>query len=564
MTVFKCKMCGGDLEVDQKSKIATCQHCGSTMTLPRLDDERIANLYDRANHYRRSNDFDKAVSVYELILNENKADAEAYWCLVLCKYGIEYVVDPRTHKRIPTCNRTLMNSILADSDYLAAIQYADLEAKILYENEAKVIDGIQKVILEIAGKEDPVDIFISYKETDSIGRRTKDSVLAQEIYYALKEEGYRLFFSRISLESVLGSAYEPYIFAALNSAKIMIVVGTQPDYFNSPWVKNEWSRFLNLSKGGQKKILIPTYKDMDPYDLPHDFSHLQALDMSKLGFIQDLVRGIRKMNMKGEPQNQESSRIANVEPTTTSLLKRAFINIEDDEFAKADEIIERVLDLDPESGRAYIAKVLIEQKMKEIDDLSHYSGDLESNKYYLRAKKYADHELRNKLIAIEEIHHSTKKTREDEDNYNIAVNLHQNKNFADALEFYKKVPNYKDSEIRMKECTEMMKLIEKASTPSSSLLANIYMPATIMALLLRHKLQDHQLFYIPVFDSNQSYWICSCGTQNPMSSSACSCGISKDFAESLLNKEETEKQGQQIIDAYRKEKRPSDTYADKK
>ena len=34
---------------------------------------------------------------------------------------------------------------------------------------------------------------------------------------------------------------------------------------------------------------------MDPYDLPDEFSHLQAQDMSKLGFMQDLIRGIKKL-----------------------------------------------------------------------------------------------------------------------------------------------------------------------------------------------------------------------------------------------------------------------------
>ena len=96
----------------------------------------------------------------------------------------------------------------------------------------------------------------------------------------MTNEGFKVFFSRITLEDKLGTAYEPYIFAALNSAKVMVVLGTKPEYFNAVWVKNEWSRYLALIKAGQKKILIPAYKDMDPYDLPEEFSHLQAQDMT--------------------------------------------------------------------------------------------------------------------------------------------------------------------------------------------------------------------------------------------------------------------------------------------
>ena len=66
--------------------------------------------------------------------------------------------------------------------------------------------------------------------------------------------------------------------------------------------KNEWSRFLKTHEKVIKKskVLIPAYKEMDPYDLPDEFSHLQAQDMSKLGFMQDIIRGIKKINSDGK------------------------------------------------------------------------------------------------------------------------------------------------------------------------------------------------------------------------------------------------------------------------
>jgi hypothetical protein len=288
-------MCGGALDVPLGMNVGTCSYCGSAMTLPRLDDEKRTNLYDRAGHFRRNNEYDKAAGIYESILNEDKADAEAYWCLVLCKYGVEYVEDPATRKRIPTCNRTQVTSIFADGDYKAALNYGDDHQKKIYEYEAANIDAIQRNILEISQKESPFDVFICYKEDDGKGNRTPDSVLANDLYHQLAQEGFKVFFSRITLENKLGTAYEPYIFAALNSARVMVVLGTKPENFNAVWVKNEWSRYLALIKNGAKKTLIPAYKDMSPYDLPEEFSHLQALDMGKLGFMQDLIRGIKKL-----------------------------------------------------------------------------------------------------------------------------------------------------------------------------------------------------------------------------------------------------------------------------
>ena len=285
MILFKCKMCGGSLEIAANETIAICEYCGTQQTLPKLDDDRRANMYDRANHFRRNNEFDKAMGIYEQILNEDSTDSEAYWSLVLCRYGIEYVEDPASHKRIPTVNRAQFTSIFDDDNYRSAIQYADGAQRHLYEEEAKAINEIQKGILAISQKEDPFDVFICYKESDKNGRRTPDSVLANDLYHLLTQEGFKVFFSRITLEDKLGSAYEPYIFAALHSAKVMVVLGTKPEYFNAVWVKNEWSRYLALIKNGAKKMLIPAYKDMDPYDLPDEFSHLQAQDMSKLGFM---------------------------------------------------------------------------------------------------------------------------------------------------------------------------------------------------------------------------------------------------------------------------------------
>ena len=355
MAVFKCKMCGGTVEFEPGATVGVCDSCGTQQTLPRLDDDRRANLYDRANHFRRNNEFDKAMSLYEQILNEDSTDAEAYWSLVLCRYGIEYVEDPATHKRVPTVNRAQFTSVFDDDNYKSAIQYADGFQREIYEEEARTINEIQKGILSISQKEEPFDVFICYKETDANGRRTPDSVLANDLYHQLTQEGFKVFFARITLEDKLGTAYEPYIFAALNSARVMVVLGTRPEYFNAVWVKNEWSRYLSLVKtSGGKKVLIPAYKDMDPYDLPEEFSHLQAQDMSKLGFMQDLIRGIKKIAQKETPAPAETTAAAAPAPgaNTAPLLKRAFMFLEDDNWQEADAYCEKVLDIDPENAQA--------------------------------------------------------------------------------------------------------------------------------------------------------------------------------------------------------------------
>ncbi len=403
MAVFKCKMCGGNLEVADGQNIGTCDSCGSTMTLPKANDERVVNLFNRATHYRQQNEFDKAIATYESILEEDSENAEAYLGLVLSKYGIEYVEDPKTHKRIPTCHRLQHTSITADLDYKSAIKYAlDYDTERLYTEEATKIAEIQKNVLAVANNEEAYDIFICYKETDKSGKRTMDSVLAQDIYSQLTNEGYKVFFSRITLEDKLGQEYEPYIFSALNSAKVMLVVGTDKDNFNAVWVKNEWSRFLALSKKDKNKIIIPCYKDMDAYDLPDELSMFQSQDMNKIGFLQDLIRGIKKIleTKKGTTKAtvvQPVQTVRDYKAEAESMLKRAFLLLEEAEWSKANDLLEKVLNIEPENAKAYLGKLMAEVKVNKEENLAKRAVDFSTSANYQNALRFADSELKQKL-----------------------------------------------------------------------------------------------------------------------------------------------------------------------
>ena len=467
MSTFKCKMCGGTLEINENERVATCEYCGTKQTLPRLDDDRKANLYDRANHFRRNNEFDKAAGIYEQILNEDKTDAEAYWSLVLCRYGIEYVEDPATHRRLPTVNRAQFTSVFDDDNYKSALEYASIEQREIYKEEANAINEIQKGILAISEKEEPFDVFICYKETDAQGRRTQDSVLATELYHELTKENFKVFFSRITLEDKLGTAYEPYIFAALNSAKVMVVIGTRPEYFNAVWVKNEWSRYLALIKNGAKKMLIPAYRDMDPYDLPDEFSHLQAQDMSKLGFMQDLIRGIKKIISADEPKAVVKETVvvnggnANIAP----LLKRAFMFLEDGNWQDADEYCEKVLDQNPECAEAYLGKLMAELKVSTADKLKDLPEPFDDRNNYSKALRFGDEKLAAKLkndnTFIRKRNENARLTRIYSNAKSIMSTAKNESDYLDAARTFKSIPEFRDSKELAKECKEKAEISRK-------------------------------------------------------------------------------------------------------
>ncbi|MGN1480319.1 TIR domain-containing protein, partial [Porcipelethomonas sp.] len=440
MAVFKCKMCGGTLEVNEGATVCECEYCGTTQTISKSDNEQTINMLNRATHFRQQCEFDKAMEIYEKLLDSVNNDSEIFWQIVLCRYGIEYVDDPTTGKKIPTCHRTQYSSIFNDADYLEAVRYADEQQKEIYTKEAQEIDSIQKGILEISEKEEPFDIFICYKESDN-GKRTPDSVLAQDLYYQLEQEGFKVFFSKITLEGKLGTAYEPYIFAALNSAKVMVVVGTKAEYFNSVWVRNEWGRFLMLMQKDKTRTIIPAYKNMDPYDLPEELSFFQAQDMSKLGFMQDLIRGIKKLTNSEKKKESGFDESKSDSKTIKPLLKRAFMFLEDGEWSNADEYSEKVLDIDPECSEAYLIKLLVDLKLKSKSELLSQKKSFSSNIYYKRAVKYADAKFKKEL----EDYSNERTYREASDEYN-------NKNYNQASDIFKTIPGYKDSDEMAKEC----------------------------------------------------------------------------------------------------------------
>lgn len=401
--IIKCKMCGGDIDFIPGATYGTCEYCGCTSTIPQAEDENKLNRYNRANHFRRQCEFDKAVAAYEKILEQDDTDAEAHWGAVISRFGIEYVEDPATHQRIPTCHRVQVASILTDEDYLAAVENApDEESRRIYQEEAAQIAEIQKGILAISANEKPYDVFICYKETDENGQRTRDSQWAQDVYYGLTEQGLKVFFSRITLEDKLGQQYEPYIFAALNSAKVMVVIGSRPEYFNAVWVKNEWSRYLSLMKHDHKRLLIPCYRDMDPYDLPEELSMLQSQDMSKIGFMQDLLRGVQKVMQQptSAPQGVrvETATAETNAPGVTSLLKRAALFLEDGDTASAREYYDRVLDIDPECAEAYMGKVCAETGCRKESDLGTLNYCVDMRGDWQKAVRFASAGQKQKYV----------------------------------------------------------------------------------------------------------------------------------------------------------------------
>ncbi len=466
MAIIKCKMCGGDMELSADKTFGTCEYCGSVMTLPKVSDDQRAAAFNRGNHFRRAGEFDKALSVYERIVAEDDTDAEAHWCCALCRFGIEYVEDPATYEWLPTCHRASFDSFLEDVDYLAAVEHSEGVTRRQYQKDAAKIAEVQRGILATSQNEEPFDVFICYKESDENGQRTKDSTLAQDIYYQLTEQGRRVFFARITLEDKGGAEYEPYIFAALNSAKVMVAVGTRPEYFNAVWVKNEWSRFLSLMKKDHSKLLLPCYRDMAPYDLPEALSVLQSYDMGKIGFIQDLIRGINKVLDAAAPKAvvKETVVVSGGNANVAPLLKRVFMYLEDEDFDSADEYCERILDIDPENALGYLGKLMAELHVRKQEDLPDQWQPFDTNINYQKILRFGDEKLKATLTGYAE-HIKSKENAHLNEIYTQAkdamAKARTKKDYERAGQLFGSIREYLDSATLVDKCFEKAEIIRK-------------------------------------------------------------------------------------------------------
>ena len=282
MAKFKCKYCGNSLHPQEGQTMITCGRCDEVTRIFTVDEEKKQRLLEDAADLRIRCLFDRAKTKYENVIQEYPNEGEAYWGYVLCSYGVEFQLDSRTGKYLPTLHRISQRSVLQDPYYQKALEKANpLEAED-YKRIALELDRIRKRFLELSQKEENrYDIFISFKQTDDGTRReTVDCSKAENVYHKLKEMGYRVFFSKITLADRGGEDYEPIIYTALEASKVMLVIGSRKEYMEAPWVQNEWSRFLDMMQSNPNKKLLPVLiEELEPEELPDALQNIQGYNI---------------------------------------------------------------------------------------------------------------------------------------------------------------------------------------------------------------------------------------------------------------------------------------------
>lgn len=408
MGTIKCKMCGSNLETGDSVTVCKCDSCGTSQTVPDIADDKELKLFERANKLRINCDYDKALGVYDNITDDYPEEAEGYWGKILCKYGIEYVEDEKTSSMIPVCHRTSYDSVMEDEDFELVMENSDSESRAVYRYEAKVIEETRKKYIDIAENEKPYDIFISYRIADENGERTAVSELAEDIYKKLTDAGYKVFLSQEALKDISRSDSEPYIFAALKSAYVMLALGTSYDDYNDVWVKNEWNRYIAFADADKTKHLIPCYKDVDEYDIPKEFASLKMIELGRDDTFDNIMSSIKnseaaneKLNSDKESaevkeeedmaakQDDQQEKEAESKEEAAESTQEEVIELEIFETADPEEMISdaykaiaagnnkeanklfyKVLDIEPENSLAYWGQLLIQQESADAKDMA--------------------------------------------------------------------------------------------------------------------------------------------------------------------------------------------------
>ncbi|MBR6513341.1 MAG: TIR domain-containing protein [Clostridia bacterium] len=397
MTEYRCKNCGGSCEISNTSRFIQCEYCGSTFELD-ANRAQFANLYSIADDAWSRKDFDKALDAYLQIAEKDNLQSEAHWGAALCRYGIAYEVDPVSGEKKPTCNRINRESIFEDKNYIAAIKHASPENKQKYSIRASEIDRISVEFLKIVENESPYDVFISYKRTDERGLKTIDAEYAMKLYLFLKSNGIRVFFAEETLKNIAGSLYEPYIFAALQSSKVMVLMGSSREYIESTWVKNEWQRFFKLMETKADKTLIPVFIGGDPYEiLPQRFQPLQAFNAGSPAFVEEILENVKKKLTGPAQQSIPSGGNSAQSVTVDSLLERAFMLLSDGEFEKSSKQLEKVLDIDPKCAAAYLCALMVEHRVTEESQLSSLSHRIDLSSNYKKIIAFGNEGLKKRV-----------------------------------------------------------------------------------------------------------------------------------------------------------------------
>ena len=181
----------------------------------------------------------------------------------------------------------------------------------------------------IAALFENTEVFICYVENDEQGRRTQDSIIAQDLYNKLQSCNINAFYQRISAGDLIEENLDKATAVAISKAKVILVVGTNIDNFEKMMEENR--RYFDGKK------IIPVYSGINAYDLPEEISSLQAMNYDNIGAATELPKlvlqllgradeiDVIKMADERTAKKKKRQRITVIVTTLVILIAAAYI-----------------------------------------------------------------------------------------------------------------------------------------------------------------------------------------------------------------------------------------------
>ena len=262
-----------------------CIKCGEREMIdqPSGVSQEVAVFAQRGLSFFDIQAFEKASSSFRAAADKAGDSPEYLWAALLSDCGVKYSLRYIRHgqavefvlnywKKDLTL-QSARNSLLF-KEVISLSADRGPEWTRYYHREIEAIDGGLRQIAAV--KDEPYDIFFCFKDTDDENDQTPERKLLDLLYPRLVDEQLRVFYSPYSMKNIPVYNYEGYIYHALKSAKLLVVVTSSKDYIKSKWVRSEWKRFIHWNEQNLTSVMTCCIGGMSPADLPEPLNHINT------------------------------------------------------------------------------------------------------------------------------------------------------------------------------------------------------------------------------------------------------------------------------------------------
>ena len=312
-----CPNCGGPVELQDDESKVDCRYCRATVHRPSEGIQNQEELIQKAFLACNNLDFESAERLFDQISASDPNCIQALWGRVRCRYGIQTLDEDVTNKRYLICNRFIDESVLRNPDYLRLMELTSGKNKRLYQTYANLVDQMRREYKKLRDAGEEFDVFLCYKETERYedlesgelkSRPSQDAVWVRKIYAHLCEmvnkdkdlrkklgRDAKIFYAPVTLKTTNAvDQYAATIAYALMTSRVVLVLGSRREYYESPWVRSEWTKAQKYIDSGRNRIIIPIWRPSDAQMvnlaelLPSDLSSKQAFRVSEEDMQNDL------------------------------------------------------------------------------------------------------------------------------------------------------------------------------------------------------------------------------------------------------------------------------------